>query len=124
MKLILDMNLSPDWVAVLNRAGHEAVHWSTLGPHNTPDTAIMAYAAANDYVVMTHDLDFGTILAITQGNKPSVIQIRADNINPTAIGSLVIRALEQLADDLAAGALVTIDPHRARLSILPLQTRK
>jgi predicted nuclease of predicted toxin-antitoxin system len=38
----------------------------------------MAYALANNFVVLTHDLDFGTILAATQGNKPSVVQIRAD----------------------------------------------
>jgi predicted nuclease of predicted toxin-antitoxin system len=31
MKLLLDMNLSPDWVATLTQAGWEAVHWSSIG---------------------------------------------------------------------------------------------
>ena len=67
MRLLVDMNLSPRWVGVLNEGGIEATHWSTLGAHNATDLEIMAYAAKHDYVVLTHDLDFGAILAATQG---------------------------------------------------------
>lgn len=62
MKLLVDMNLSPRWVKVLADAGIEAAHWSTLGANSAPDSEIMAYASANDYVVLTHDLDFSAIL--------------------------------------------------------------
>jgi hypothetical protein len=55
MKLLVDMNLSPRWVGVLAGAGITAAHWSTLGVKNAPDSEIMAYAAANGYVVLTHD---------------------------------------------------------------------
>lgn len=37
----------------------------------------MAWALTNDYIVFTHDLDFGTLLAITQADAPSVIQVRS-----------------------------------------------
>lgn len=46
----------------------------------------MAYAKANEYIVLTHDLDFSTILAATHGEKPSVVQIRANDVNPGVIG--------------------------------------
>jgi len=59
------MNLSPRWVSVLGNSSIEAAHWSSLGARNAPDSEIMAYAKANDYVVLTHDLDFGAILAVT-----------------------------------------------------------
>ncbi|MCB2261847.1 MAG: DUF5615 family PIN-like protein [Candidatus Thiosymbion ectosymbiont of Robbea hypermnestra] len=62
MKLLVDMNLSPRWVNLLTDAGIRAAHWSTLGAAEAPDTEIMAYARTNDYVVLTHDLDFGAIL--------------------------------------------------------------
>jgi len=52
---------------VLTTAGFEAAHWSTLGANNAPDAEIMACARAHDYVVVTHDLDFNTILAATHG---------------------------------------------------------
>lgn len=83
----------------------------------------MAYAKAKDCVVLTHDLDFGAILAATQGEKPSVVQIRSEDVNPDAIGAQVIAALRQMASALEEGALLTIDPKRTRLRVLPLQSR-
>ena len=123
MRLLIDMNLSPHWVETFNEAGIEAVHWSTLGSSNAPDTAIMAYARQNDYVVVTHDLDFGAILAATQGEKPSVVQIRADDVSPAAIGAHVILALKQMSMELDSGALLIVDPSRTLLRVLPLQLR-
>ena len=123
MKLLVDMNLSPRWVILLAGAGIEAVHWSTLGSKNTPDSAIMAHARANDCVVLTHDLDFGAILAATHGEKPSVLQIRAEDVSPEVIGKQVIVALRQMASELEEGALITVDPSRTRVRVLPFQPR-
>lgn len=123
MKLLVDMNLSPRWVAVLADADIEATHWSVIGAHNAPDSVIMAYAKANDFVVLTHDLDFGAILAATHGEKPSVVQIRAEDVSPNVIGKQVIGALRQMASELEAGALLTVDPIRTRLRVLPLLQR-
>ena len=88
------------------------------------DIDIMDFARTNSYVVLTHDLDFGAILAATHGDKPSVVQIRSEDVSPDAIGKQVIRALQQMADELDQGALLTIDPNRIRLRILPLQQRR
>ena len=123
MKLLVDMNLSPRWAAVLVDAGLEAAHWSTLGAKNAPDTEIMAYAKTFGYVVLTHDLDFGAILAATHGDKPSVVQIRADNVGPDVIATQIIAALRQMAPELEEGALLTVDANRTRLRVLPLQAR-
>ena len=117
------MNLSPRWVGVLTHAGIEAVHWSMLGANNAPDSAIMAFAAANDYVVFTHDLDFSAILAATHGEKPSVVQIRTEDVSPDAIGAQVIAALRQMAAELEEGALLTIGPSRMRMRVLPLHPK-
>ena len=53
----------------------------------------MRFAKIHDFVVLTHDLDFGSILAATQGKKPSVVQIRAGDVSPDAIGEFVAEAL-------------------------------
>jgi len=124
MKLLVDMNLSPRWVDLLASAGIQAVHWSTVGPMNAPDAQIMAHALAHDFIVLTHDLDFGAILAATQGEKPSVVQLRADNVSPDAIGPQVLIALRQMEADLRDGALLTVDPQRTRLRVLPLLPRR
>lgn len=120
MKLLIDMNLSPRWQAFLSDAGYDAVHWSAVGLATAGDPVIMDYAKANGFVVLTHDLDFGAILAATGGVAPSVVQIRADDLSMEAIGSQVLKSLEQIEDQLAEGALATIDAARARVTLLPI----
>ncbi len=123
MKLLIDMNLSPRWVNLLADAGIDATHWSMLGAANAPDVEITAFARTNGYVVLTHDLDFGAILAATQGDKPSVVQIRSEDVSPNVIGTPIIDALRQMSAELDEGALLTVDPRRTRLRLLPLRPR-
>jgi predicted nuclease of predicted toxin-antitoxin system len=124
MKILIDMNLSPRWSSFLVSAGFEAVHWSRVGAATAPDTEIMAFARTNGFIVLTQDLDFGEILASTQGEKPSVLQIRAEDLNLHAIGGAVIAAFHQLQSELEQGALVTVNPKRTRLRVLPLPDRR
>ena len=124
MKLLVDMNLSPRWAGTLTDAGFEAVHWSQLGMANAPDHEIMTFARDNGYVVFTNDLDFSTLLAATNAERPSVVQVRAENLRPDAIGKEVIAALQQMKTELDEGALVTVDPKRTRLRVLPLRSRE
>jgi hypothetical protein len=79
-----------------------------------------AWARENGYIVFTHDLDFSALLAATRGEGPSVIQIRTQNILPEGIETLVITALKQYRRELKQGAIMTIEPQRARMRILPL----
>ena len=122
MKVLIDMNLSPKWVDILSNAGFKAFHWSTIGEADAPDTRITQHAAANGFVVPTHDLDFSAMLAASKGEKPSVVQIRVDDIRPQSIGTSVIAALHQMERELLEGALMTIDTKRTRLRLLPLIT--
>ena len=119
MKIVVDMNLSPQWVEVLMLKGHDCVHWSEIGPPNAPDREILLWARSNGYVVFTHDLDFGAILAATKADSPSVLQLRTQNISPKRIGESVVSAFKQFEELLNQGALVSIDQKRARARILP-----
>jgi predicted nuclease of predicted toxin-antitoxin system len=55
MKILIDMNLSPDLVIVLENNGFEAIHWSSIGEILDRDREIMTWAKNNGYVVLTHD---------------------------------------------------------------------
>ena len=120
VRIVVDMNLSPDWVPLLVAAGWHAVHWSTVGDPRASDQAIMQWAVANGRVVFTHDLDFGTALALTHAAGPSVLQVRADDVLPDHIGLLVLAALRQHDSDLAKGALVVVDERKSRVRVLPI----
>jgi predicted nuclease of predicted toxin-antitoxin system len=121
MKILIDMNLSPSWVEFFRLSGIESVHWSSIGKRNAEDYDIMIYAKSNNYTIFTHDLDFGTILAVSNFDKPSVIQIRAQNIMPSNIGNTILKALNQFEDMLNKGALIIIENNRNRARILPLK---
>jgi len=120
MRLVVDVNLAPAWVDRLRVSRHEAHHWSEIGPLNATDSEILAWAAQHDAVVLTCDLDFGAILAASQARGPSVVQIRARDVLPGAIGDQVCSVLEALERDLQQGAVVSVDVDTARVRILPL----
>ena len=120
IQILIDMNLSPDWVTILQQHGWSAVHWSTIGDPRAPDRTLLDWALANDHIVFTHDLDFGTALALTHASGPSVLQVRAQDPLPDRIGSVVIAALRQHDADLKSGALVVVDASRSRVRVLPI----
>jgi len=70
MKVLIDMNLSPEWAPFLSGRYIEAIHWSELGAPDATDRVIMACARASDCIGLTQDLDFGAILAVTGAMKP------------------------------------------------------
>lgn len=112
--------MSIAWLPVLRGAGHEPVHWSECGEPHASDLSIMDYARANGLVILTHDLDFGTLLSSRPDTAPSVVQLRAQNLTPDFAGDLVLRTLTLAGEELRQGAIVTIELARVRLRILPL----
>lgn len=120
MKILVDMNLSPRLATLLSKAGFDAAHWTEIGAADAPDREIMSHARAHEFVVLTHDLDFSAILAATNAEKPSVVQVRAVDLTPEALAPPVILGLRRCEQALADGALLTIDPVRMRLRLLPL----
>ena len=118
MKIVLDVNLSPDWLVVLRAGGYEAVHWSTIGPHNAHDVEIVAWAEREDAEILTRDLDFGAYIVLEGRTKPSVVQVRAKRSAPDRYVALVVAALRQTRSMLDTGAIVTVDLERVRVRSL------
>ena len=81
----------------------------------------MAWARENGYVVFTQDLDFGTLLATTYVQKPSVIQVRVQNALPENLGLWLAGILQQHEAFLESGALLTVTEDRTRVRILPFK---
>lgn len=121
MKVLVDMNLSPRWAAELRSRGFESIHWSQVGAPTASDEDVLAWCSVNDHVLFTHDLDFGAILAASAERHPSVVQLRTENVVPEAMLPQIARALVQVEAEILQGALVTIEPHRHRVRLLPLK---
>ena len=120
LQFLVDMNLSPQWVSVLQNHGWQAVHWSSIGDPGASDKDIMDWARNHQYVVFTHDLDFGTMLAFSHEAGPSVLQVRVEDPLPDYLEETVVAALNQHGADLTTGAMVVVDESRSRVRVLPI----
>ena len=114
------MKNSPKWCDPFSSAGIESVHWSTVGGPDAPDRELLVWAREHGYIVFTHDLDFGAILANTGSESPTVIQIRIQDIHPRTVGPFVLESIHKSAEELGSGALISIDRERTRARILPI----
>jgi predicted nuclease of predicted toxin-antitoxin system len=80
----------------------------------------MGYAFQHRFVVLTHDLDFGILLAHSKACGPSVIQVRTNNVSPGHLSEVVVTTLKTYRNVIEAGALVTVDELKSKIRILPI----
>ena len=120
LKLLIDMNLSDKLVERLCEAGFDCQHWKTVGDPKAPDTELFDWAKRNDAVVITRDLGFSGILAATQFDAPSVVQVRCVDSHSKSAFPIILQALQQCEDHLRRGALVVVSENRLRIRTLPL----
>ncbi len=123
MNLLLDMNLSPVLARLLSSHRHDVVHWSEVGDCRATDVTILAWAREQGRVLVTHDLDFGAVLADTEAVGPSVIQIRVQDLLAPQTAETIASAIEVARPAILRGAIVTIHEDRSRIRILPLGAR-
>ena len=120
IKLLIDISLSPTWVEVFTKHAWSAVHWSAVGDPRAADRIVMAWAREHGYVVFTHDLDFGVLLALTRAAGPSVIQVRAHDVLPVHLEQVVVTAIRTYESQLREGAIVTVNESRGKVRVLPI----
>jgi predicted nuclease of predicted toxin-antitoxin system len=122
MRIVIDMNLTQRWVQYLCAAGHDVVHWASIGAVSASDQDIFDYARLNDYVLLTNDLDFPRILAHTKQAKPSVVLLRGEPLIPESRGFALLQALTDCEAELSQGAILSLDwSDKPRARILPLR---
>ena len=116
MKLLIDNPLSPELVKKLNEESIEAVHVRDVLLHKSPDIEIFEYAKSKDFVIVTADTDFATILFTRRESKPSVIIFRGGTPRKKDLQfELLISNLSFLEVDLNLGAVVIFDESRIRI---------
>lgn len=120
MKFLIDMNLSPRWCEYLHAQGWNSVHWSHVGIGSAPDNEIMQRARHDQRVVLTHDLDYGAMLAATHATGPSVVQVRTQDVRPQVLAPMLVPVLARYEQELGTGALLVVDDYKSRIRLLPL----
>jgi predicted nuclease of predicted toxin-antitoxin system len=115
------MPLSPGLAAWLVESGHDAVHALELKLHRASDPMILEYARKDDRVVVTADLDYPRILALTQSQGPGLILFRGGNYSEEEAVARLSRALETIPLEELPASIIVIEEGRIRRRRLPLE---
>jgi predicted nuclease of predicted toxin-antitoxin system len=120
MRFLADMGISLDVVTWLRAEGHEVDHLTERNLHKSSDSDILELARSEDRIVLTHDLDFGYLLAVSRSRLPSVIIFRLANMRPSNVIAHLHLALARHHDALGVGAILSVSERRIRVRHLPL----
>lgn len=120
MHFLADMGISPIVIVHLRAQGHDATHLREQGLHRLPDSDIVVKAAMEKRVLLTSDLDFGYLVAISRSSLPSIVLFRLSDMRPMTVTSHLDNVLLQHESELAKGALIVVTDSRIRVRLLPI----
>jgi predicted nuclease of predicted toxin-antitoxin system len=120
MKFLLDVGISPRLGKLLTANNHTYRYLPDFYSNKTSDADILEIAIENQEVVITHDLDFGSLLAFSRKSQPSVILFRIHHIDPELFYNLISENWDTIEDPLSKGSLVIIETDTIRMRYLPI----
>lgn len=121
MKLLADMGISPKTVTFLQALGHNAVHLHDQGLDRLPDSAILEKARSEGRNLLTHDLDFGELMAASGAKLPSVVIFRMRDMRPESVNRHLDKIITQHYGSLEVGAVASVTENRVRIHPLPIK---
>jgi len=120
MRFLADMGISPNTVTFLQDLEHDAVHLHTQGLDRLPDAAILEKVREEGRVLLTHDLDFGELMAASGARLPSVVVFRLRNMRPERVNHYLRGIISQHGESLEQGAIISVTEGQIRVRSLPI----
>ena len=116
-RLLADMGISLRVVEGLRNAGYDVIHAGAIGFARADDRALFSRAVDESRTVITFDLDFAEIVALTGGRHTGVIILRLRDARSDAVLRRLRVVLGACAEDLSAGALISVEDTRYRIRL-------
>jgi len=120
MRFLADMGVSQRVVTWLQEQGHEATHLRDEGLQKLENGDIFTKAFRESRIILTWDLDFTEILALSKTGTVSAVVFRLMNTRSDHVIERLERVLSASARDLEEGAIISVEEGRHRVRLLPL----
>ncbi|MCL1493988.1 MAG: DUF5615 family PIN-like protein [Pseudanabaena sp. Salubria-1] len=121
IRLLADVHISPKTVADLQKQGYKIMRSSEFLPANAPDINILEFARTENWVVLTQDLDFSMLVALSRYSQPSLITLRLSSAKPDIVTQKLLDVLPQIEEALQEGSAITIQDESIRIRKLPVR---
>ncbi len=121
MKFLIDMPVSPQLAKWLNEKGHDAIHASDIGLHKTTDKDIIKETRKQERIIITADLDFPQLLAMSHAKDPGIILFRGGNYNEQEMLNLLKRVFDNIREEKLSNSITVVDKSRIRRCPLPIE---
>jgi len=121
MRFLVDNSLSPIVAERLREAGYDAIHVRHIQMQAATDESIFEYADSDERTIIAADTDFGTLLALWEKPKPSVILFRrGTQKSPEHQIQLLLANLPIIKASLLTGSVIVFERNRLRIRSLPI----
>lgn len=120
MKFLADMGISPRIVSWLKSNGYDAIHLGEQGLEKLPDDEILIKALNEQRIILTVDLDFAQLLAISQESLPSVVLFRLGNETCEVMNQFLVEVLNRFESELETGVIISVTDKSFRIRRLPI----
>jgi len=124
MKFLADMCVSMYTVKWLRQNGHDIIHLREEGLQRLPDDEILVKARKESRILLTMDLDFGYLLAVTGERLPSVILFRLGDQRSEIVNDHLADVLANCESDIGNGAIISVSEAAIRVRSLPMLLRE
>ena len=121
IRLLADVHISPKTVGDLQKQGYEIIRSSEVLPANAPDINILEFARTENWVILTQDLDFSMLVALSRYSQPSLITLRLSSAKPDIVTQKLLDVLPQIEEALQEGSAITIQDESIRIRKLPVR---
>jgi predicted nuclease of predicted toxin-antitoxin system len=119
MNFLLNMNIRREMIAPLQKRGHACRHVGDIGMSRAKDEEIVAEAKRRGEVILTHDLDYGHLLAFSGEKAPSVIILRLRNLSVNEVLSRLDSIWKEIESPLMNGAIVSLSDESENCPLKP-----
>ena len=120
MNFLLDQGLPRSTVIHLKNIGLNSQHVGQLGMATALDKEILDKARQDNFIVVTLDSDFHSLLALEKTAKPSVVRIRIEGLKGKDVANIIKEVVEVSQSELQNGAAVSVTQSAIRVRLLPL----